>query len=319
MNFIEKAQEAYYSGSPIISDEQYDELIRIGKAEETIGPKGDFKHPFPMWSLQKKYPGRGDKLPTNLEDYVETPKLDGNAVALVYVATNSDTMTLQTFATRGDGRFGKLINLAKVDKLGIPREIARVKGGTVVQITGEVVATKAIDNARNIVSGAINLDSLGEFNERVERTRAVFAAYGIEGLELDSYKQALNLLDEQGFIIPVDSRLKEAPTDGIVWRLNDNAKFIEQGYTAKAPRASFAVKEDEDYVVSTLLQVVWATGRSGKVTPTGIIETVNIGGANISRATLNNPTFIKEMGLKIGSKVKVIRAGEIIPQIVGVL
>lgn len=322
MNFIEKAQAAYDAGTPIISDAQYDELIRIGKAEETIGPKGEFKHPFPMWSLQKKYPGRGDILPSNLKDYVETPKLDGNAVALVYVAVRDTSMELQTFATRGDGSYGKLIDSSKANLLKIPRFIERVfvEGEGLVdyiQITGEVVSTVSIDNARNIVSGAINLDSISETAARFAETGAVFAAYNLEGIDFGTYKQTLNFLDEQGFMIPVDQRLANAPKDGVVYRLNDNSAYIAEGWTAKFPRGAFAVKEDAEYVVTTLLAVEWSTGRSGVVTPRALLAEVEINGAKIRYATLNNPAYIKEMGLYIGAKVKVIRSGEIIPQVLG--
>lgn len=320
MNFIEKCQQAYYSGKPLISDAQYDELIRIGKAEKTIGPKGDFKHAFPMWSLQKKYPGRGDTLPSNLNDYVETPKLDGSAVAITYTQVGGGILALSTFATRGDGKYGKLINSVKAEHLEIPLEIEGYE--SFIQVTGEVVATKNIPNARNIVSGAINLDSVAEFIERVEETGAVFVAYNIvdeTGMFSESYSSDLHTLISLGFNVVTDRELaQQCPQDGIVYRLNNNSKFEEMGYTSKAPRAAFAVKEDADYVISTLKEVVWQVGKSGKVVPTAIIETVNIDGANVSRATLNNPSFIKEMGLFIGCKVKVIRAGEIIPQILGI-
>ena len=77
------------------------------------------------------------------------------------------------------------------------------------------------------------------------------------------------------------------------------------------------MKIDAEYVTTKLLDVSWETGRSGKVTPTAILEPVNIDGATIQRATLNNVAFIEAMDLSIGDTVHVIRSGDIIPQIVG--
>lgn len=78
-------QKAYYDGSPVISDTEYDYLVSVNPdAEKHIGPRGDVPHLYQMYSLQKYYPGRGDVLPSNIKDYVETPKLDGNAVHYNY-------------------------------------------------------------------------------------------------------------------------------------------------------------------------------------------------------------------------------------------
>ena len=88
------------------------------------------------------------------------------------------------------------------------------------------------------------------------------------------------------------------------------------GYTAHHPKGAFALKEKQQGVITKLLDVIWQTGKSGIVSPVAILEPVIIGEATISRATLHNISYIRELGLEIGCQVEVIRSGEIIPRIV---
>ncbi len=88
------------------------------------------------------------------------------------------------------------------------------------------------------------------------------------------------------------------------------------GFTSKYPRGAFALKERTEGVRTTLLDVVWQTGKTGKVTPVGIIKSVNIDGANVNRVTLNNPGFIEALGVQIGDDIMVERAGGIIPRVI---
>jgi len=308
-------QKAYYEGTPLISDAEYDYLVSINpEAESSIGPRGDVPHLYKMYSLQKYYPGRGDTLPNNLKDYVETPKLDGNAVELVYFEGK-----LVKATTRGDGDYGNDIT----EKMELICYGKCCDIGGLVQITGEVVATKNIPNARNLAAGALNTKDLEEFKLRAKELGLVFVAYGMQPSTNTFYNQDLIALYEYSFLVPNCTTILDLvktgdiKTDGTVYRLNNNKDFLSQGYTAKFPRGAFAVKIDAEYVTTKLLDVSWETGRSGKVTPTAILEPVNIDGATIQRATLNNVAFIEAMDLSIGDTVHVIRSGDIIPQIVG--
>ena len=141
-------QKAYYEGTPLISDAEYDYLVSINpEAESSIGPRGDVPHLYKMYSLQKYYPGRGDTLPNNLKDYVETPKLDGNAVELVYFEGN-----LVKATTRGDGDYGN--DITEKMELIVGEYLSLTDN--LVQITGEVVATRDVPNARNLAAGALS-------------------------------------------------------------------------------------------------------------------------------------------------------------------
>ena len=106
---------------------------------------------------------------------------------------------------------------------------------------------------------------------------------------------------------------KVYPCDGMVYRVNNNAVFAEMGYTAKAPRGAYALKERNEGADTILLDVVWQTSKSGRVTPVAILEEVTIEDAKITRATLNNVAFIEALDIQIGDMVHVIRAGSIIP------
>ena len=91
------------------------------------------------------------------------------------------------------------------------------------------------------------------------------------------------------------------------------------GYTSHHPRGAYALKEQQEIQQTILKDVIWQVGKSGQVSPVAILEPVEIGGAIVRRATLHNIAYIEDLGLEIGCGVEVIRSGEIIPRIVGVV
>ena len=315
MTFIQKLQEAYYQGNPLISNEEYDALTRYLE-EDSIGAAGDVAHWARMYSLDKKYPCRGDALPSNLADYVETDKLDGCAVSNLYY-----NGSLVRSLTRGDGILGTDIT-EKMLRL-IPSDIDNAPAGY-MQVTGEVVTTAQVQNRRNFASGAMNQKDIDAFEAKVEEGGMIFVAYGAEipgeeGIPYSTYTSLMYWLSSRGFevVTLVNAEERGIPTDGKVFRLENMRDFEAAGYTAKFPRGAFAVKEDEQGEWTKLVDVVWATGKSGKVTPTAIFEEVVIDDARLTRATLNNKDYMSAIGLThIGQEVCVIRAGGIIPKII---
>lgn len=302
-SFLDYASSKYYAGDPIISDEEFDKLAEYYGYESVGAPVvGDrIAHAFPMWSLQKVY---DDEPLTALPGHtVITPKLDGAAIALYYIYGR-----LTLALTRGDGKEGQDIT----DKmmLLVPETIKSKE--SVLQITGEIVAPKNIDNARNYAAGALNLKSIEEFHSR----SLTFIAYGMKPYKNDCWSEDLSFLSDSGFHTVMDGEWEQYPHDGKVYRLNDYDKFEELGYTSKHPRGAFALKERKGGVVTRLLDVEWQVGRSGVVSPVAILEPVVIGEATVSRATLHNIKYIKELDLDYGCLVEVIRSGEIIPRIV---
>jgi len=301
--FLDKACTMYYEGYPILSDDEFD-MLADKHQYNAVGYKvtDAVPHTYRMYSLKKCFDLTD--APLSVEDCIETPKLDGAAVSLLYVEG-----LLQLALTRGDGIQGR--DITDKMRLLVPEEISITN---LVQITGEVVAPDSIPNARNYAAGSLNLKDPAEFAERFSDLR--FVAYGQEKVVNRNYDATLEGLERMGFNTALDFDWTNYPTDGTVYRLRDNFKFEELGHTSNHPRGAFALKEQKQGVETTLKDVVWQLGKSGVVSPVGILDPIEIGGATVSRATLHNIEYIRDLDLEIGCQVEVIRSGEIIPRIV---
>ena len=256
-----------------------------------------------MFSLQKFYEDEGKANPLSSETNVSySIKLDGAAISILYIEGE-----LSRVLTRGDGKEGTDITEKFIGSNLIPQTL-HCDG--IVQITGEIAAPKHVPNARNYASGSLSLKDINEF-----RTRSIeFFAYGMQPTQYDTYEEDMDLLKRVGFNTVRDTDLdKVYPTDGLVYRINSNKRFEELGYTSHHPRGAYAKKERSAGAVTTIKDVVWQVGKSGKVTPVALLEPVLLGDATVSRATLNNIAFIEELDIQIGDSVHVIRSGEIIP------
>ena len=309
IEFLNRASRHYYNGHPIISDEQFDQLAQA-VGYDKVGAKQHEnveRHYQRMYSLQKWYEGEGkNPLAEHKQQEVSvTPKLDGAAISILYVEGK-----LARVLTRGDGIEGRVVTDKFLATKLVPHEIKTQL--PIVQITGELAAPKHVENSRNYAAGALNLGSVEEFKSRAVN----FFAYGVYPYLTESYTKDMQQLARWGFSTVHERGLVEIyPTDGAVFRLDSNQLFEECGYTAKHPRGAFALKERGEGVETTLLAVEWNVGKTGKVTPTAILEPVKIGDKLVSRATLNNPGFIEALDLRIGDRVSVIMGGEIIPVI----
>ena len=307
--FLNRASRHYYSGAPIISDQQFDQLAE-SVGYNAVGAKqheNTEKHYYRMYSLQKYY--EDEKSTSPLEGYKDvsvSAKIDGAALSILYVDGQ-----LVRVLTRGDGVEGRIVTDKFLATKLIPHTISS-KFGKVVQITGEIAAPKNVENSRNYAAGSLNLNSVDEF-----KTRAVsFFAYGVYPYPTEIFDADMRMLQREGFQTVQTKAIAEIyPTDGLVFRLNSNTKFEELGFTSKHPRGAYAKKERGVGVETTLIDVEWQVGRTGKVTPTAILEPVYIGDKLVSRATLNNPAFIEALDIRIGDRVAIILGGEIIPVI----
>jgi NAD-dependent DNA ligase len=303
--------ELYYSGEPEITNEEYDAVERIHG--QTIQGLGDIPHVYRMFSLKKHY-DRDGNAPIS-DGLVETLKLDGAAVALTYV-----NGSLVRALTRGDGIYGT--DITKNASL-LPGVLLSIESNLAVeQVTGEVVALSTVENSRNYASGALKQLNVDTFIQRKTDGDMRFIAYntqnktGLWGVE-DTYTKDLERLTSLGFQVVTPDLADKYPTDGTVFRVDNTRVFNNMGFTDKFPRGAYAHKEEQEFVTTKLIAVEWNTGKSGKVTPVALLEPVIIGEATVSRATLNNIEYIEALELEIGCTVKLIRAGEIIPRIVG--
>jgi len=298
--YLDYVSKCYYDGNPILSDEEFDSLVELYNYESvgTKHPQG-IGHAYPMYSLKKVYPE--DTCP--FEGGVKSVKLDGAAISILYVAGE-----FWLALTRGDGKRGQDIT-SLVQTMNIPKNIPTTG---IVQITGEIVASSSIENARNYAAGALNLKSVEEFTTR----NLHFFAHGVSPSLTDFYSLDMQLLSNYGFFTVLHSDVSEFPTDGFVVRIDSNNQFEKLGHTAHHPRGAYALKKQKEGVVTTLEKVIWNVGRSGVVSPVAILTPVNIDGAVVSRATLHNMKYIEALQLEEGCKVRVIRSGDIIPRIV---
>ena len=301
--FLLEAKEAYYKGKPLIADSQYDALEEKCGEILDVGYNLDdgIPHFSRLYSLAKKYKDE-DALPEDLNNWIKTPKLDGASVALLYI----DGKFTQAL-TRGDGKKGKdvTLNMSQI----VPLEIK--SNNLVLQIRGELVAPKTIENARNYAAGALGLKDHVEFRQR----DVVFIAHEVYPCITHCYTGDMAAI-EPYFRIVMHNYCDKYPQDGEVYRLNDNRLYESMGFTSKHPRGAFALKVRSEGIPTTLLDVIWQTGKSGKVTPVAILDPIVIEDALVSRATLNNVGFIESLGLEIGDTVLVERAGGIIPRII---
>ena len=277
--------------------------------------------------------------------YVVETKIDGLSAALEY----KDGKFVRG-ATRGNGLVGEDVteNLKTIKT--IPMQLNEKID---ITVRGEVFISKKdfeimnqereeneeelFANARNAAAG-----SLRQLNSEITKTRPldiyIFNVQKIEGKEFNSHFEELEYLDKLGFNVnPVRiecNTIKEIEQainkigddrenltfgiDGAVVKV-DNLKFRQiLGTTAKTPRWAIAYKYPPEKQETILKDIICQVGRTGAITPMAILEPVKIAGSTVSRTTLHNEDFIKEKDLKIGDKVVIQKAGDVIPEIVEV-
>lgn len=280
-----------------------------------------------------------DKL-TELE-YIMEYKFDGLTVNLTY-----DNGILVNAATRGNGTVGEEISPQVRTIKTIPNKI---KEESLLEIQGEALMPLSeltryneenelqLKNARNAAAGALRNLNTKETAKR--KLTAYFYSIPTNNLDFATEEDMLEFLKEQGLLIHpyhkkvhnLEEMIKELDfieeerknidilTDGVVIKINDKRTQEILGSTNKFPRWSIAYKFEAEEYTTTLREVVWNVGRSGKVTPSAILDPVEFSGATVSRATLNNYDDIIRKKVRIGSKVFIRRSNDVIPEILGVV
>ncbi|MED3979488.1 NAD-dependent DNA ligase LigA [Priestia megaterium] len=278
--------------------------------------------------------------------YVCELKIDGLAVSLRY-----EDGYLVLGATRGDGTTGENIteNLKTIRSIPL-----RIKEPLSMEVRGEAfMPRKSFEalneakmerdevpfaNPRNAAAG-----SLRQLDPKIAAKRNldifVYAMTDTGELEIDSHSESLNLLDELGFktnkerqtcetiddvIAYIESWQTQRPElsydiDGIVVKVDLFDQQAELGTTAKSPRWAIAYKFPAEEVVTKLVNIELTVGRTGVITPTAILEPVQVAGTTVQRASLHNEDLIREKDIRIGDYVVVKKAGDIIPEVVNVI
>jgi DNA ligase (NAD+) len=282
----------------------------------------------------------GEKLPE--PTYILEYKFDGLTINLTY----RDGHLVQG-ATRGNGLEGEAILEQLKTIKSIPMTIP-FKGTMEVQGEGVMplsaleeynkTAAEPLKNARNAAAGALrNLDTKITAERRL---KAYFYNVGyIEARTFSSHREVLDFIKENRLpvfdyaksfddirdLIEEINRLEferqtlDVLTDGLVIKIDDIKTREVLGFTNRFPRWAMAYKFEAEETSTRLIGVEWNVGRTSKVTPTAILEPVEIGGVTVRRATLNNYDDVLRKGVKINSRVLIRRSNDVIPEILGTL
>ena len=273
-------------------------------------------------------------------EYTVEYKFDGLTMCLTY----EDGKFVRA-ATRGNGVVGEDVTAQVLTIRSYPLSIPykgtlEAKGEAVIRLSVlenyNKTAAEPLKNARNAAAGAIrNLDPAVTAARKPE---ILFydVNYMSEG-GVSSQEEAVRFLEEQGFktfhhtklcktpqevkdaIAEIDMTRKKIDvlTDGAVVKVNDYAVREKLGFTDKFPRWAIAFKFEAEEAVTTVRKVTWQVGRTGKLTPLAQVDPVELAGATVRKATLNNLGDIRRKDVKIGSKVLIRRSNEVIPEILG--
>ncbi|MDS0526049.1 NAD-dependent DNA ligase LigA [Clostridium sp. SHJSY1] len=284
---------------------------------------------------------RGEKLP-DLK-YVITKKFDGLTINLTY----DEEGVLVTGATRGTGAIGENVTSQVKTIKSIP---LKIDSNDILEVHGEAImtteafkkynetATVPLKNLRNGAAGALRNLNVKETANR--NLSAFFYDVGYkEGYQFKTYLEMMDFIKDKG--LPIDEYLKVCSSiediekeidyirdirfdlnydiDGLVIAIDDIRTRELLGYTVKFPKWAIAYKFEAQEATTTLLDVEWNVGRSGRVSPTALLEPVELAGVTVKRATLNNMDDIARKGVRIGAEVFVRRSNDVIPEIMGVV
>jgi DNA ligase (NAD+) len=317
------------------------------------------RHALPMLSLDNSYNAEDIRswdervrkgLPGKRIRYAVEAKIDGLSLSLLY-----ENGSLVRGATRGDGKSGEDVTPNVRTIRAIPLKLAGKKPPKLLEVRGEVYMEKAeferinaglkkdgrqpFVNPRNCASG-----SLRQKDSRITaRRRLRFFAHSFGrvegGPEFDSHSAFLDGAAEFGFAVTEVRRVCAGvgdllafyeefrgkqedlayEIDGLVAKVDSRDQQSILGQTNKSPRWAMALKYPGKQATTTLAGVTFSVGRTGTITPVADLEPVFLSGVTISSASLHNFEEIERLGVKIGDRVVIERAGEVIPKVVKVV
>ena len=279
-------------------------------------------------------------------EYTVEPKVDGLSMALFY----EDGVFVRG-ATRGDGRTGEDVTENLKTIRSIPRRLPGVKGRLIVRgevfmpvsvfealnAERELSGEKLLANPRNAAAGAMR-----QLDPKVTAARKldilIFNVQLCEERSFLTHAESLSYLKDLGFPVIPWTICTDAPgclreirsigegrenydygIDGAVVKLNKLSDRAYLGSTSKAPRWAIAYKYPPEVKESVLRQIVVQVGRTGVLTPKAVFDPVRLAGTTVMNATLHNQDFIAEKDIRIGDTLRIRKAGEIIPEVLGVV
>lgn len=336
-------------------EQQYPELLtadspsqRVGGSAQTTFEK--VRHEVQMGSLQDVFDISEvreffDRVKAEgADEFTVEPKIDGLSVSLVY-----EKGVLTQGSTRGDGFIGEDItpNIKTIRSipLNIPEKLP------LLEVRGEVYMPKKSfgelcelqekngdplpKNPRNAAAG-----SLRQKDSKITASRKLdifcFNIQRVEGKEFKTHSESLEFIEKAGFrVIPdiqvchtvdeIIERINEIgqmrqslpfDIDGAVVKVNDLALRTEIGATAKVPKWAVAFKYPPEEKETILRSIEINVGRTGALTPVAVFDPVQLAGTSVARAVLHNQDFITERDVRVGDRIIVRKAGDIIPEVV---
>ena len=279
--------------------------------------------------------------------YTVEPKMDGLSGSLIY-----EKGVLVRAATRGDGLVGENITTNAKTIKSIPLKLNK---DIDIEVRGEIYMSKSsfnkvnkereekgealFANPRNAAAGSVR-----QLDSRVTAKRGLdFMAYFIPNprdYNIKTQEESLKFLRELGFVtnyklntvassaneiikdIEVLAKKREGlpyEIDGVVLKVNSLDDEERLGYTARVPRWGIAYKFPAEEVLTTLKEIKFTVGRTGKITPNAIFSPVHVAGSLVSRATLHNEDYCKSKDIRVGDIISIRKAGDVIPEVVRVL
>ena len=330
---------------------------RVGGS--AIGAFESLKHRQAMLSLNNAFADEEliafDKriregLGVDAVEYAVEPKFDGLAITLTY-----ENGLFVHGATRGDGYTGENVthNLRTIraipTKLNTPNppQLLEVRGEVLMlkkdferlNVVQEKLGAKLFANPRNAAAG-----SLRQLDSKITATRPLhFFAYGLgttDGTpQLNSHSDAMQYLANlqfpvsdlratthgalglQQYYAQIGAKRASLPfdIDGVVYKVNSFAQQNELGFVSRAPRWAIAHKYPAEEATTVVEDITVQVGRTGAITPVARLKSVFVGGVNVTNATLHNEDEMRRKDIRIGDKVIVRRAGDVIPEVVSVI
>lgn len=314
-------------GEPISSFNKHEHIERLYSLDKATTEEE-------LVAFDKRVNGAGDT------EYTVEYKFDGLTICLTY-----ENGRFLRATTRGNGVVGEDVTAQVLTIKSFPLGIS-YKG--TIEVQGEAImrlsvldeynktADEPLKNARNAAAGAIrNLDP-----KVTEKRKLDIMFYNVNYTSepfLKSQTECVEFLRQNGFKVhpflrvckgldAVMSAIKDIEkerktldilTDGAVVKVNSFDKRSEMGFTDKFPRWAIAYKFEAEEVTTILKDVRWQVGRTGKLTPLGIVDPVELCGATVRKATLNNFGDITRKNVKIGARILIRRSNEVIPEILG--
>ena len=284
-----------------------------------------------------------------LLEFTCEPKVDGLSISLLYLNGN-----LLNAVTRGDGYVGEIVTENIKTIKDIPHKL-KGKYPKFIEIRGEIFMKKShfeqlnktqiennnkiFANSRNAAAGSIRQKDVNILKQRKLNFLAFTIGEYTEDFNFDNQVHLLRRFDEMGLITNKENYLAnnikeikefyikilskrhilDYEIDGLVYKVNNKILQERLGNLSRAPRWAIAHKLPAEVVETTLLNIETQVGRTGALTPVGKLEPIRVGGVLVSNVSLHNEDEIFRKDIRIGDTIKIQRAGDVIPQVVGVV